>query len=92
MVKVGMMNPFTLKDIVDDVVDVFQNPHIFRFLHLPIQSGSNQVLEHMHSRHTVEEFKDFFHRIESRFPHLVLSTDFIVRYPTETDEYFEATM
>jgi threonylcarbamoyladenosine tRNA methylthiotransferase CDKAL1 len=92
MVRLGMMNPFTALDIVDNVVDSFHNPHIFKFLHLPIQSGSDQVLEHMNRRHTVEDFKYIVNKFRTRFPDIVLSTDFIVGYPTETEQDFNYSL
>ena len=92
MLRVGMMNPFTLLDIVDKVVDSFHNRHIFKFLHLPIQSGSDQILEHMNRRHTVEDFKYIVNKFRTGFPDIVLSTDFIVGYPTETEQDFNDTL
>ncbi|MCK4938145.1 MAG: tRNA (N(6)-L-threonylcarbamoyladenosine(37)-C(2))-methylthiotransferase [Methanosarcinales archaeon] len=92
MIRVGMMNPFTVLDIVDEVADAFKDPHIFKFLHLPIQSGSDRVLESMNRKHTVDEFKHIVQTFRQRFPHIILSTDFIVGYPTETDEDFNATL
>ncbi|TFH42469.1 MAG: tRNA (N(6)-L-threonylcarbamoyladenosine(37)-C(2))-methylthiotransferase [ANME-2 cluster archaeon] len=92
MVRLGMMNPFTVLDIVDNVVESFHNPHIFKFLHLPIQSGSDQVLEHMNRRHTVGDFKYIVNKFRIRFPDIVLSTDFIVGYPTETEQDFNDTL
>ena len=92
MIRVGMMNPFTLLDIVDEVADAFKAPHIFKFLHLPIQSGSDRVLASMNRKHTVDEFKYIVQVFRQRIPHIILSTDFIVGYPTETDEDFNATL
>ncbi len=92
MIRVGMMNPFTVLDIVDEVADAFKDPHIFKFLHLPIQSGSDRVLESMNRKYTVDEFKHIVQTFRQRFPHIILSTDFIVGYPTETDENFNSTL
>jgi threonylcarbamoyladenosine tRNA methylthiotransferase CDKAL1 len=92
MIRVGMMNPFTVLDIVDEVANAFKDPHIFKFLHLPIQSGSDRVLESMNRKHTVDEFKHIVQTFRQKFPHIILSTDFIVGYPTETDEDFNATL
>ncbi|MCL7414644.1 MAG: tRNA (N(6)-L-threonylcarbamoyladenosine(37)-C(2))-methylthiotransferase [ANME-2 cluster archaeon] len=91
MIRVGMMNPFTVLDIVDEMVNAFEDHHIFKFLHLPIQSGSDKVLESMNRKHTVDEFKHIVHAFRQRFPDIILSTDFIVGYPTETNEDFYAT-
>ncbi|MCL7474702.1 MAG: tRNA (N(6)-L-threonylcarbamoyladenosine(37)-C(2))-methylthiotransferase [Methanosarcinales archaeon] len=92
MIRVGMMNPFTILDIVDEVADAFKETHIFKFLHLPIQSGSERVLESMNRKHTVDEFKLIVQAFREMFPSIILSTDFIVGYPTETNEDFNATL
>lgn len=92
MLRVGMMNPSTLLDIVDDVVELFHNPHIFKFLHLPVQSGSDKVLEHMKRRYKVADFKYIVKKFRDAIPKITLSTDFIVGYPTETEQDFHDTL
>ncbi len=92
MIRVGMMNPFTVIDIIDDVIESFQSPHIFKFLHIPIQSGSDKVLQHMNRKHTSEEFKYIIDTFRNNFPGMVISTDFIVGYPTETEQDFIDTL
>jgi len=92
MIRIGMMNPFTLLDILDDVIESFRDPHIYKFLHIPVQSGSNRVLEHMNRRYTIEEFKYIVHAFRTKFPQLTLSTDFITGYPSETEQDFNDTM
>ncbi len=92
MIRVGMMNPFTVIDIIDDVIESFKDSHIFKFLHIPIQSGSDRVLQHMNRRHTSEEFKYIVDTFRNNFPGMVISTDFIVGYPTETEQDFIDTL
>jgi threonylcarbamoyladenosine tRNA methylthiotransferase CDKAL1 len=92
MIRVGMMNPFTVIDIIDDVIESFKSPHIFKFLHIPIQSGSNRVLQDMNRRQTAEEFKYIIDTFINNFPGMVISTDFIVGYPTETEHDFNDTL
>ncbi len=86
MIRVGMMNPLTVIGIIDDVIESFKSPHIFKFLHIPIQSGSDKVLQHMNRKHTSEEFKYIIDTFRNNFPGMVISTDFIVGYPTETEQ------
>jgi len=62
-------------------------PHV----HLPLQSGSNRVLERMHRIYTIEEYEALVGRMRDAIPGLALSTDIIVGFPGETDEDFEAT-
>jgi len=92
MIRVGMMNPFTVIDIIDDVIESFKDSHIFKFLHIPIQSGSDKVLQHMNRKHTSEEFKYIIDTFRNNFPGMVISTDFIVGYPTETEQDFIDTL
>ena len=92
MIRVGMMNPFTVIGIIDDVIESFKSPHIFKFLHIPIQSGSDKVLQHMNRKHTAEEFKHIIDTFRNHFPGIVISTDFIVGYPIETEQDFNDTL
>jgi threonylcarbamoyladenosine tRNA methylthiotransferase CDKAL1 len=90
--RIGMMNVSSIHDIVEDLVRVFKHPKVYKFVHLPVQSGSDRVLKRMERDYTVSDFK----RIVARFRHanrdITLSTDFIVGFPTETEEDFRATM
>ncbi len=92
MIRVGMMNPFTVIDIIDDLIESFKDSHIFKFLHIPIQSGSDRVLQHMNRKHTSEEFKHIIDTFRNNFPGMVISTDFIAGYPTETEQDFTDTL
>ncbi|MFX1521279.1 MAG: tRNA (N(6)-L-threonylcarbamoyladenosine(37)-C(2))-methylthiotransferase [Promethearchaeota archaeon] len=88
-VRVGMMNPATAYPLVDDLTEVFKQSKIYKFIHLPIQSGSNVVLSRMNRNYTVERFLEIVNRFRSVFPDISLSTDIIIGYPGETDEQFE---
>ncbi len=92
MIRIGMMNPFTVIGIIDDIIESFKSPHIFKFLHIPIQSGSDKVLQHMNRKYTAEEFKYIIDTFRNNFPGIVISTDFIVGYPIETEQDFNDTL
>jgi tRNA-2-methylthio-N6-dimethylallyladenosine synthase len=62
------------------------------YLHLPVQSGSDRILEDMNRRHTAEFYFDIIGRIRKARPDIALSSDFIVGFPGETEEDFEATL
>ncbi len=62
------------------------------YLHLPVQSGSDRILKAMNRKHTAAEYLDLIGRIRAARPDLLLSSDFIVGFPGETDQDFEATM
>jgi tRNA-2-methylthio-N6-dimethylallyladenosine synthase len=77
----------------DRLIDVLaRRPAVSRYLHLPVQSGSDRVLRRMHRRYTREEFLALVSRIRSAVPAINLSTDVIVGFPGETDEDFVATL
>jgi len=87
-VRVGMMNPFTLLPILDDVLDAFDSEKIFKFFHVPVQSGSDRVLNDMKRNYKIDEFVDLVATIRHRFEYCTISTDFIIGFPTETETEF----
>ncbi|MDR2707420.1 MAG: tRNA (N(6)-L-threonylcarbamoyladenosine(37)-C(2))-methylthiotransferase [Nitrososphaerota archaeon] len=91
-VRVGMMTPNLMVDMQSDLIEVYKNPKVFKFLHFPIQSGDNQVLEKMRRFYTVEEFKKSVAAFREEFSDLTLATDVIVGFPGETEQAFENTL
>ena len=91
-IRVGMMNPFTCRKNIDSIIDGFDNPKIYKFLHLPVQSGDNTILKMMNRKYTVEDFFEIIRRFREKFPKITISTDMIVGFPTETEEQFEQTI
>jgi len=91
-IRVGMMNPMFMPKIRDNLLKSFENDKVFRFLHVPVQSGSNDVLNNMKRGHTVETFKNVVRKFRTKFGSFTISTDIIVGYPTETHENFEETI
>lgn len=67
-------------------------PELMPYLHLPIQSGSDSILERMNRRHTVADYMGVMDRLRQAVPDIALSSDFIVGHPGETDEDFDATL
>ena len=91
-VRVGMADPLTVLPILGDLVDAYASEKVFKFLHLPVQSGDDGVLERMLREYAVADFETIVTAFRSAYPDLTLSTDVIVGFPGETDEAFEATM
>lgn len=91
-VRVGMMTPNMIKDMQNDLIDAYKNPKIFKFLHFPVQSGDDQVLQNMRRFYTASEFKDSVAKFRATFPDLTLATDVIVGFPGETEQAFKNTL
>ncbi|AFK20301.1 tRNA (N(6)-L-threonylcarbamoyladenosine(37)-C(2))-methylthiotransferase [Haloferax mediterranei ATCC 33500] len=86
-VRVGMANPGGVHGIRQELADVFaEHDKLYNFIHAPVQSGSDEVLEHMRRQHRVDKFKEIVETFDETLDYWTLSTDFIVGYPTETDE------
>jgi len=80
-------------DMTDDLIEVYRSvPQLVSQLHLPVQSGSNEILQKMKRNYTVEHFVDVVHRIKEIRPELRVSSDFIVGFPGETHADFLKTM
>ncbi len=81
------------KDISDDVIEIMaQYPSIEKHLHLPMQSGSDTILQRMNRHYDREQYLRIAHAFRKRIPEGTISTDIIVGFPGETDEDFEDTM
>lgn len=81
------------KDFTDDVIDAIANcEKVCKLVHLPLQSGSTNILKIMNRRYTKEQYLDLVEKMKARIPNLTLSTDIIVGFPGETEEDFEDTL
>jgi tRNA-2-methylthio-N6-dimethylallyladenosine synthase len=77
----------------DDLIRVYgEVPELVSFLHLPVQSGSDNVLAAMKRGHTAKQYKEIIHRLRKVRPDISISSDFIVGFPGETDDDFNDTM
>ena len=92
MVRVGMMNPMYMPRIKGGLLRSFECDKVYRFLHVPVQSGNDGVLHDMRRGHTAGTFREAARRFRGRFGEFTISTDIIVGFPTETDEAFEDTV
>ncbi len=81
------------KDMTDDLIDCYKySKKLMPFLHLPVQSGSNAVLQNMNRKHTAEEYLKIVKKLTSINPEIKFSSDFIVGYPGETEKDFNETL
>lgn len=84
-IRIGMMNPNSLRPVLDSVLEVFEDGRVYRFLHIPVQSGSDSVLDSMKRHYTSEEFFSLVDTIRARYPDMSIATDLITGFPGETD-------
>ena len=92
MIRVGMMNPMYMPRIKEKLIESFDNDKVFKFLHIPVQSGSDKVLHDMKRGHTEGTYREIVNKIKKRFSEFTISTDIIVGFPTETEEDFQKTI
>lgn len=91
-VRVGMANPNHIIKMVDELIEIFQHKKIYKFLHLPVQAGSNSVLAKMKREYTIEEYTTIVEKFRQAIPEITIATDIIVAFPGETDEDYEKTL
>lgn len=91
-IRVGMMNPNHVLSMLPELIHAYQEEKIFKFLHLPVQSGDNKTLKRMNRYYTVSEFKNIVHSFKEKIPEVTLSTDVICGFPGESQEDFEETL
>lgn len=91
-VRVGMANPNHIYHNVDRFIESLKNEKCFKFVHIPVQSGSDSVLERMQRQYTVEQYKEIISKLKEAIPEITIGTDIICGFPGETKEDFENTM
>jgi MiaB-like tRNA modifying enzyme len=87
-VRVGMMNPNFVLEMLDELIEVFRDESVFKFLHLPVQSGDDGVLRRMNRGYGVEDFRRIVRRFREEFPMVTVATDVICGFPGESEEAF----
>ena len=80
-------------DFTDEMIKVISKyDNIMPYIHLPIQSGSDDILKKMGRKYTIKEYTTLFNKLKSKIPNVSISTDIIVGFPNETEEDFNATL
>lgn len=92
MMRIGMTNPPYILEHLEEMSKILKHPRVYSFLHLPVQSGSDQVLSDMKREYTRKDFEHVVNYLRERVPGLTIATDIICGFPTETEEDFEETM
>ncbi len=92
MLRVGMTNPPYILEHLEAVAQILNHPKVFAFLHVPVQAGSNRVLDAMRREYTVEEYRRVVDFIIAHVPGVTIQTDIICGFPNETEADFDQTM
>lgn len=90
--RLGMMNPRTLLPIIDDLIPLLSHPKMYQFVHVPFQSGSDEILTAMDRRYTKEQCLSISKKLRTAYPNLWLSTDIIACFPGENEAAFHNTV
>lgn len=91
-VRLGMMNPATVLPILDPLAESFGNRNIFRFAHIPVQSGSDRILRKMGRRYTADDVIGIVGSFRKHHPDITIATDVIVGFPGEDEDDVRATI
>jgi threonylcarbamoyladenosine tRNA methylthiotransferase CDKAL1 len=90
--RVGMMNPATARDHIGSIIQGFQHPTVYKFLHMPVQSGDDEILRNMNRGYSANGFLELVEQFRTVLPDMTVSTDVIIGFPGETDDQFRRTV
>ena len=90
--RLGMINPNFLIDNTEQLISIFKQQKVYKFLHIPIQSGSNIILKNMQRKYLISDIIESIEHLRKEFPTLTLSTDIICGFPGETEYDFYRTI
>ncbi|MFH1182075.1 MAG: tRNA (N(6)-L-threonylcarbamoyladenosine(37)-C(2))-methylthiotransferase [Candidatus Woesearchaeota archaeon] len=90
--RIGMMNPQLVKPFLSELISAYKDEHVYKFLHMPFQAASNEVLKHMRRGYTIQQFKAIIAKFRRNIPKITVATDVICGYPTETEKQFDESI
>lgn len=91
-VRVGMMTPNMAMGILENLIEAYKNEKVFKFVHLPVQSGDDYILERMRRLYKIADFKRIVDAFRAAFPKITIATDIICGFPGEDEKAFDRTM
>ena len=92
LLRIGMMNPNHALKFADELIEIYKDKRIFKFIHLPVQSGNDEILLRMNRKYKVEDFVSIIEKFRENFPQITVSTDIICGFPGETEEQFSDSL
>ena len=91
-IRLGMINPRHVMSMIDDLIKIYQDDRMFKFLHIPIESGNNEILGKMKRKYSVHDFKEMVDRFRRYVKNITIASDMIVGFPTETELQFQDSL
>lgn len=88
-IRLGMINPNFARKYLNELIEIYKNEKMFKFLHIPLQSGNDRVLKLMNRKYTVSDFVFVVERFKENIPDMTIATDIIIGFPTETEKEFQ---
>jgi threonylcarbamoyladenosine tRNA methylthiotransferase CDKAL1 len=91
-IRLGMINPQFAIEMASDLLFIFESRKLYRFLHLPVQSGSDRIIGSMNRNYKVADLGEFIKEFKRKFPDSLIALDAIVGFPGESEEDFKETL
>ncbi|MBU90606.1 hypothetical protein CMO94_03600 [Candidatus Woesearchaeota archaeon] len=91
-IRLGMINPRHVMSMIDDLIQIYQDDRMFKFLHIPIESGNNEILGKMRRKYNIHEFKEAVNKFKRYVKDITIASDMIVGFPTETELQFQDSL
>jgi len=92
LIRVGMMTPNHILDMLGSLIEAYLDRHVFKFLHVPVQSGDDQVLKQMNRHYSVDDFRRIVSSFRKAIPDITVATDVICGFPGESLEAFQRSL
>jgi threonylcarbamoyladenosine tRNA methylthiotransferase CDKAL1 len=90
--RLGMSDPDNIYPILDKLIPIYKNKKMYKFLHIPIQSASNNILSDMKRKYKIEQVEEIIKEFRKEIPDITIATDIIIGYPTEKDKDFQESL
>ena len=91
-IRLGMLNPHHALKMLDNLIELYQDDKMFKFIHIPVESGNNEILTSMKRKYNVYEYKDMVDKLRSKVKNITIATDMIVGFPGETELQFHDSL
>jgi len=91
-IRLGMLNPNHALEYLEDLIKIFKSEKMFKFIHIPVQSGNNKILKAMRRKYDAEDFFRIVQELREEIPDITIATDIIVGFPGETEEQFNDSL